>query len=271
LKSKMLMKLEVFGDAIVKLVKKNTLPLGYEVKNIKLIENKSCKKPGCETVSATIKMILRSQNDKTKNLVISLSNPCVTHGLSKLVVENWCAVGWLYADVKTKKKICHRREFFKLSSDLEFPVDNIMDKVMFWCSGCGTNKISFADDIQEQEKQIISFCAKECQQDHSKQVIVATDLQEKVMDILFDENASMAINVQKLYIAYRHFGIADLYNCITLILCCHAYEKEHLLQMLPTEIVVMICRFAWEPRWESFNKAVAKEFDMYLEKYLEGE
>jgi hypothetical protein len=267
----MLIKLHVFGDAICKLAKKNVLSTGYEVKNIKLIEKKSCKVPGCDTISGAIKMILISQEDKDKNLVISLSNPCVTHGLSKLVVENWCAVGWLYADTKTKKRICHRREFFKLSADLEFPVDNIIDKAIFWCSGCGTNKISFADDIQEQERQIISFCEKECQQDHSKQVIVAADLQEKVMDILFDEDASMAINVQKLYIAYRHFGVADLYNCITLILCSDFYDKDYSLQMLPTEVVVMICRFAWGSRWESFNKAVTKEFDKYLEKYLEGE
>lgn len=239
--------------------------VGYKVKKIKFAETKLCKIFDCETLSGIIKIVFVSDKDPDRDIVISLQHPCIIHGLSKLVVENWCSVGWLCANTKTKKKICCRREYFQLSADLEVPVDNMIDQVMFWCPGCSTNKIVFAAETEVQEAQIDAFVEKDCPGGHLDQVNVVMEVNEKVMDILFDTNASFPILVQKLYIAYRYFGIANLYDGIILILCSQKYNNsESSIQILPIEIITIICQIAWKSRWSNFNRAVNSQYEKYM-------
>lgn len=113
--------------SIYQLAEKRAATVDYKVKQMRFVEKKSCRVTGCDTLSGTIKIVLVSDKHVDRDLVVSLQNPCVTHGFHKLVVENWCAISWLYADITTKKKICCRREFFQLSADSEIPVDNIIE------------------------------------------------------------------------------------------------------------------------------------------------
>lgn len=258
---------------IRRIAEKNAAHIDYKVKKIKFVEKQTCLIEGCKSISGIIKISLISDLDPDKDIVLSLQHPCIIHGLQKLVVEKWCAINWLYADVKRKKKICYRREFFQFGSDGDSPIDNIVHSTMFWCSGCGTNKIIFEDDTEAQERQLDTFVEKDCPSPipnhHFNQLNVAVQIYEKVADILFDSDDSFAIDAQLLYIGYRHFGISDLYDNIILILCDRNSETSgSFFQTLPIEMVVEVCKNAWKSRWETFNKIIEKEHKKYITYHI---